>query len=103
MVMTTVEDFFPTRRSEVLSHLGSWARARPVLKVVSSLPMSVRVYEVGMPCTSNCAEGVSRWTVVVPGIRWRIWEILLLSEVACTVSMVVKSRSLDELHYTRWM
>ena len=56
-----------------------------------------------MPCTSSCAEGVSRWTVVVPGIRWRIWEILLLSEVARTVSMVVKSRSLDGLHSTRWM
>ena len=56
-----------------------------------------------MPCTRSCAIGESKWTVVVPGMRWRNWEILLLSEVARTVSMVVKSRSLDGLHSTRWM
>ena len=56
-----------------------------------------------MPCTRSCAVGESKWTVVVPGMRWRNWEILLLSEVARTVSMVVKSRSLDGLHSTRWV
>ena len=56
-----------------------------------------------MPCTRSCAEGESSWTVVVPGMRCRNWEILLLSEVARTVSMVVKMRSLDGLHSTRWM
>ena len=56
-----------------------------------------------MPCTRSCAIGESKWTVVVPGMRWRNWEILLLSEVARTVSMVVKSRSLDGLHSTRGM
>ena len=56
-----------------------------------------------MPCTRSCAERESSWTVVVPGIRWRNCEILLLSEVAFTVSMVVMRRSFAALHSTRCM
>jgi hypothetical protein len=41
--------------------------------------------------------------VVTPGIRWRNWEILLFSEVAFTVSMVVNMRWFAGLHSTRWM
>ena len=39
----------------------------------------------------------------MPGIRWRNCEILLLSEVAFTVSMVVIRRSFAALHSTRCM
>ena len=67
------------------------------------MPMSASVYEVEMTCTRSCAEGESSWTVVVPGIRWRNCEILELSEVAFTVSMVVIRRSFAELHSTRCM
>jgi hypothetical protein len=74
-----------------------------VLNVGSSLPISVRVYDVGMPCTSSCAEAESRWTVVTPGIRCRNWVILLLSEVTFTVSMVVNMRWFAGLHCTSWM
>src|SRR5205085_10669965 len=56
-----------------------------------------------MPCTRSCAEGESSWTVVVPGIRYRNCEILLLSEVAFTVSIVVMRMSFSELHSTRCM
>src|SRR5437660_8612316 len=55
-----------------------------------------------MPCTRSCAEGESSWTVVVPGIRCRNREILLLSEVAFTVSMVVMRMSFAELLSTRF-
>jgi len=51
--------------------------------------MSAKEEEVGIPCTSRCAEGESKWTVVVPGIRWRNWAALVLSEVALTESMVI--------------
>jgi hypothetical protein len=57
MVMTMVEACFPSRRDGVESHLGGCARTSPVLKVVNSLPMSAREWEVGMPCTRSCAEG----------------------------------------------
>ena len=40
---------------------------------------------------------------MVPGTRWRNCEILLLSEVAFTVSMVVMRRSFAALHSTRCM
>src|SRR5437868_219853 len=43
-----------------------------------------------MPCTRSWLAGESRWTVVVPGIRWRKADTLLLSEVALTESMVVR-------------
>ena len=56
-----------------------------------------------MPCTRSCAEGESSWTLVVAGIRCRNCEILLLSEVAFTVSMVVMRMSFAELHSTRCM
>src|SRR5437588_3793973 len=56
-----------------------------------------------MPCTRSWAEGESSWTVVVPGITCRNCEILLLSEVAFTVSMVVMRMSFAELHSTRCM
>src|SRR5205085_8859937 len=45
----------------------------------------------------------SSWPVVVPRIRWRNCEILELSEVAFTVSMVVIRRSFAELHSTPCM
>src|SRR5207253_5868362 len=47
-------------------------------------------WEVGMPCTRSWVAGESKWTVVVPGIRWRKADTLLLSEVALTESMVVR-------------
>src|SRR5437588_2143499 len=56
-----------------------------------------------MPCTRSCAEGESNWTVVVPGTRWRNCEILELSEIAFTVSMVMMRRSFAGLHLTRCM
>ena len=56
-----------------------------------------------MPCTRSCAEGESSWAVVVQGIRCRNCEILLLSEVAFTVSMVVMRMSFAELHSTHCM
>ena len=56
-----------------------------------------------MPCTRSCVEGESSWMVVVPGIRWKNCEILELSEVAFTVSMVVIRRSFAQLHSTRCM
>jgi hypothetical protein len=34
-------------------------------------------------------RGESMFTVVTLGMRWRNWEIWLLSEVAFTISMVV--------------
>jgi hypothetical protein len=102
-VMTMVEAFLPARLSSGINHLGCVASASPVLKVVSSLPMVDKEWEVEMPCTRSCAVGESRWTVVVPGIRWRNWEILLLSEVAFTESMVVNMRSWEALASTRWM
>src|SRR5437588_10448935 len=43
-----------------------------------------------MPCTRSWLAGESRGTVVVPGIRWRKADTLLLSEVALTESMVVR-------------
>ena len=56
-----------------------------------------------MPCTRSCAEGESCWTVVVPGIRWRNCEILLLCEVAFTVSILIdegnkKGKTLSTLY-----
>jgi hypothetical protein len=65
--------------------------------------MSAREQEVGRPCTSSCVEEESRRTVVVPGIRWRNWATLPLSEVALTVSMVIRVRSLFARQTTRWM
>src|SRR5437660_4622354 len=56
-----------------------------------------------MPCTRRCAEGESNWMVVVPWTRWRNREILELSEVAFTVSMVMMRRSFARLHSTRCM
>src|SRR3978361_1953364 len=87
--MVTEDVDLPALLSSVVSHLGSSARERPVLKVVSSLPMSDKEREVGRPCTKRCAEGVSNWTVVVPGIRGRNWAALVLSEVAFMVSLVI--------------
>jgi hypothetical protein len=37
----------------------------------------------------RCAEGESRWTLVVPGMRWRKRLALPLREEAFTESMVV--------------
>ena len=47
---------------------------------------------MGMPCNKICTVGKSRRTVVVPGIRCRKEETLLLSEAAFTVSMVMSVR-----------
>jgi hypothetical protein len=70
--------------------------------VVSSFPISAKVEEVGMPCTRRCAEGVSSWTVVVPGMRWRNWAAFVLSEVAFTVSMVMSVMLLKMSTSTLW-
>src|SRR5437879_13918674 len=88
--MTTVEAALLARETSEVSHLGCCVSARPVLKVVSSVAMVAKEWEVGMPCTRSWVAGESRWTVVVPGIRWRKADTLLLSEVALTESMVVR-------------
>src|SRR5437868_3994060 len=88
--MTTVEAALLARETSEVSHLGCCMSARPVLKVVSSVAMVAKEWEVGMPCTRSWVAGESRWTVVVPGIRWRKADTLLLSEVALTESMVVR-------------
>ena len=46
---------------------------------------------------------MSKWTVVVPGIRWRNWAAFELSEVALTVSIVMRVRLLRISISTRWM
>src|SRR5437588_7097799 len=56
-----------------------------------------------MPCTKSCAEGESSWTVVVAAIRCRNCEILMLSEIAFAVSMVVMRMLFAELHLTHCM
>src|SRR5437588_2487900 len=68
---------------------------------MSSLPISTRVYKVGIPCTSSCTVELSNWTVVVPEMRWRNCNTLLLSEEAFTVSMVMRVRLLVGRHTTR--
>jgi hypothetical protein len=87
-VITIVEAFLPARSSSDVSHLGYCARGSSVLKVVRCLLMLARAEEVGIPWTRSGAEGESRWTVVMAGVRWRDCEIVLLSEVAFTASMV---------------
>src|SRR5437588_5112046 len=67
---------------------------------MSSLPISTRVYKVGIPCTSSCTVELSNWTVVVPEMRWRNCDTLLLSEEAFTASMVMRVRSLVGRHTT---
>jgi len=63
-----------------------------VLKVVSSVAISTRDFEVpvGMPCTRTCDTGVSRRTLTVPGIRCRNDPTMLGSEVALIDSIVVR-------------
>src|SRR5712691_4560720 len=65
--------------------------------------MSAKEEEVGIPYTTKCEEGESRWTVVVPGIRWRNWAALVLSEVAFTESMVMSVMLLKRSTSTLWM
>ena len=65
--------------------------------------MSGRERSVGRPCTKICTVGKSRWTVVVPGMRCRKEETLLLSEAAFTVSMVMSVRLLSGRQTTRWI
>jgi hypothetical protein len=60
--MKIVEAFLLACFSSDVSHLGYCARGSSVLKVVSSLPMSARAWEVGIPCIRSCAEGESRWS-----------------------------------------
>src|SRR6266852_2948010 len=55
-----------------------------------------------MPCTRRCAEGESSWRVVVPGMRWRNWAALVLSEVALTESMVISVMLLKMSTSTLW-
>jgi len=57
---------------------------------VSSLAISARDFEVGIPCTKMCDTWVSRSTLTVPGIRCRNVPTFMLSEVALTDSMVVR-------------
>src|SRR5712691_10602802 len=64
--------------------------------------MSAKEEEVGIPCTSKCAEGESRWTVVVPGIWWRNWAALVLSKVALIESMVMSVMLLKMSTSTLW-
>jgi len=90
MVITTVEADFPALASSVVSHLGWPVRDNPVLKVVSSVAISTRDFEVGMPCTRISDTGVSKRTLTVPGIRWRDDPTLLLSEVALIDSIAVR-------------
>ena len=61
-----------------------------MLKVVSSVAISTRDFEVGVPFTRTCDTGVSRRTLTIPDIRWRNDPILLLSEVASIDSIVVR-------------
>ena len=65
--------------------------------------MSGRERSVGRPCTKICTVGKSRRTVVVPGMRCRKEETLLLSEAAFTVSMVISVRLLSGRQTTRWI
>src|SRR5437660_9440916 len=88
--MTSVEAALLARETSEVSHLGCCVSARPVLKVVSSVAMVSKEWEVGMPCTRSWVAGESKWTVVVRGIRWRKADTLLLSEIALTESMVVR-------------
>ena len=92
---TTVEMRLDARRSSGSSYRGGRESARPVLKVVSSCVMSGRGRSVGMPCTRICTVGKSKQTVVVPGMKCRKEETLLLSEAAFTVSMVMSVRLLS--------
>ena len=92
---TTVEMRLDARRSSGRSQRGGRESARPVLKMVSSCAMSGRGQSVGMPCTKICIVGKSKRTVVVPGMRCRKEETLLLSEAALTVSMVICVRLLS--------
>ena len=90
MARSTVEADFSVRDSSVVSHLGCPARANPQLKVVSSDAIAFIEYEVGIPCTKRCVNGVSKWTLTVGGIRWRKEPTLLLSRVAFVDSIVVR-------------
>ena len=65
--------------------------------------MSGRDRSVGRPCTKICTVGKSRRTVVVPGMRCRKEETLLLSEAPFTVSMVMSVRLLSGRQTTHWM
>jgi len=60
MLITTVEAVLPALASSVVSHLGWLVRDSPELKVVSSLAISARDFEVGILCTKMCDTGVSR-------------------------------------------
>ena len=100
---TTVEMRLGARRSSGSSQRGGRESARPVLKVVSSYAMSGRGRSVGMPCTRICTVGNSKRTVVVPGMRCRKEETLLLSEASFTVSMVMSVRLLSGRQTTRWI
>jgi len=60
MLIMTVEVVLPALASSVVSHLGWLVRDNPVLKVVSSLAITARDFEVGIPCTKTCDTGVSR-------------------------------------------
>ena len=83
------------RRSSGVSQRGGRESAKLVLKVVSSCAMSGREQSVGRPCTRICMVRKSKQAVVVPGMRCRKDETLLLSEAAFTVSMVIRVRLLS--------
>ena len=65
--------------------------------------MSGRERSVGRPCTKICPVGKSRRTVLVPGMRCKKEETLLLSKAALTVSMVMSVRLLSCRQTTRWI
>jgi len=60
MLITTVEADLPALGLSVVSHLGCSVSYSPVLKVVSSVVIWAKVFEVGIPCTKMCDTGVSR-------------------------------------------
>ena len=57
MLIMTVEAALPAVASSVVSHLGWLVRDNLVLKVVSSLAISARDLEFGIPCTKTCDTG----------------------------------------------
>ena len=100
-VRTTVEIRLEARQLPGVSQRGGRESARPVLKVVISWAISGRERSVRRPCTKTCTVGKSKRTVVVPGMRCKKEETLLLSKAAFTVSMVISVRLLSGRQTTR--
>ena len=65
--------------------------------------MSGRERLVGRPCTRICTVGKSTRMVVVPRMRCKKEETLLLTEAAFTISMVISVMLLSGRQTTRWI